>query len=59
MLDVPGPGEVLAGPCAVVAFAEEVPKSAWTGYRRIIKISPYARPEDGGAEKVEAWSGLI
>ncbi|KLU52777.1 hypothetical protein EL84_30540, partial [Paenibacillus sp. VT-400] len=22
----------------------------------MIKISPYARPEDGGAEKVEAWS---
>ncbi|MDT9721400.1 hypothetical protein QVE09_21085 [Paenibacillus sp. ClWae2A] len=56
VLDVPASGEVLAGPCAVVAFAEEVPKSAWAGYRRIIKISPYARPEDGGAEQVEAWS---
>lgn len=56
VLDVPASGEVLTGPCAVVAFAEEVPKSAWAGYRRIIKISPYARPEDGGAEKVETWS---
>ncbi|MBT2287359.1 hypothetical protein J7E78_28110 [Paenibacillus polymyxa] len=56
VLDVPTSGEVLAGPCAVVAFAEEVPKSAWAGYRRIIKISPYARLEDSGAEKVEAWS---
>ncbi|MCP1182609.1 hypothetical protein [Paenibacillus sp. 1781tsa1] len=59
VLDVPASGEVLAGPCAVVAFAEEVPKSAWAGYRRIIKISPYARPEDGGAEQVEAWSALL
>lgn len=56
VLDVPASGEVLVWPCAVVAFAEEVPKSTWAGYRRIIKISPYARPEDGGAEKVEAWS---
>lgn len=59
MLDVPASGEVLAGPCAVVAFAEEVPKSAWAGYRRIIKISPYTRPEDGGAEQVEAWSAHL
>lgn len=54
--DVPASGEMLTGPCAVVTFAEEVPKSAWAGYRRIIKISPYARPEDGGSEQVEAWS---
>ncbi|GAS80056.1 unknown protein [Paenibacillus amylolyticus] len=59
VLDVPASGEVLAGPCAIVAFAEEVPKSAWAGYRRIIKISPYARPEDGGTEQVEAWSALL
>ncbi|WP_342572119.1 hypothetical protein MKY85_06250 [Paenibacillus sp. FSL R5-0749] len=59
VLDVPASGEVLAGPCAVVAFAEEVPKSAWAGYRRIIKISPYARPEDGGAEQVEDWSAEL
>lgn len=59
VLDVPASGEVLAGPCAVVAFAEEVPKSAWAGYRRIIKISPYALPEDGGAEQVEAWSAEL
>jgi hypothetical protein len=59
VLDVPASGEVLTGPCAVIAFAEEVPKSAWAGYRRIIKISPYARPEDGGAEQVEAWSSLL
>ncbi|MFX3651130.1 MAG: hypothetical protein ACE3K2_04920 [Paenibacillus sp.] len=59
VLDVPASGEVLIGPCAVVAFAEEVPKSAWAGYRRIIKISPYARLEDGGAEQVEAWSALL
>ncbi|PYE48505.1 hypothetical protein DFQ00_10896 [Paenibacillus barcinonensis] len=54
--DVPASGEVLSGPCAVLSFAEEVPKSAWAGYRRIIKISPYARSEDGGAEQVEVWS---
>ncbi|MBB6023244.1 hypothetical protein HNR77_004344 [Paenibacillus sp. JGP012] len=54
--DAPASGEVLSGPCAVLAFAEEVPKSAWAGYRRIIKISPYARSEDGGAEQVEVWS---
>ncbi|WP_139331895.1 hypothetical protein [Paenibacillus amylolyticus] len=59
VLDVPASGEVLAGPCAIVTFAEEVPKSAWAGYRRIIKISPYARPEDGGTEQVEAWSALL
>lgn len=59
VLDVPASGEVLAGPCAVVAFAEEVPKSTWAGYRRIIKISPYVRPEDGGAEQVEAWSAHL
>lgn len=59
VLDVLASGVVLAGPCAVVAFAEEVPKSAWAGYRRIIKISPYARPEEGGAEQVEAWSAEL
>lgn len=57
--DIPASDEVLTGPCAVIAFAEEVPKSAWAGYRRIIKISPYARPEDGGAEQVEAWSAEL
>jgi len=57
--DIPASGEVLSGPCAVVAFAEEVPKSAWAGYRRIIKISPYARSEDGGAELVEVWSASL
>ncbi|PQP82973.1 hypothetical protein C0Q44_16560 [Paenibacillus sp. PCH8] len=57
--DVPSLGEVLSGPCAVITFAEEVPKSGWVGYRRIIKISPYARPEDGGAEQVEAWSAEL
>ncbi|WP_440117125.1 hypothetical protein [Paenibacillus sp. QZ-Y1] len=57
--DVPAQGEVLTGPSAVVTFAEEVPKSAWAGYRRVIKISPYARPEDGGAEQVEAWSAVL
>ncbi|QOS77358.1 hypothetical protein JNUCC31_21515 [Paenibacillus sp. JNUCC31] len=57
--DISAPGEVLTGPCAVIAFAEEVPKSAWAGYRRVIKISPYARPEDGGAEQVEAWSAVL
>lgn len=57
--DVPAPDEVLSGPCAVVVFAEEVPKSAWAGYRRIIKISPYARSEDGGAEQVEVWSAQL
>ncbi|MGQ8870866.1 hypothetical protein ACUTVW_01190 [Paenibacillus sp. TSA_86.1] len=57
--DIPASGEVLSGPCAVIAFAEEVPKSAWAGYRRIIKISPYARSEDGGAEQVEGWSALL
>ncbi|WP_079695186.1 MULTISPECIES: hypothetical protein [unclassified Paenibacillus] len=57
--DIAAPGEVLAGPCAVIAFAEEVPKSAWAGYRRIIKIFPYARPEDGGAEQVEVWSAAL
>ncbi|WP_458125640.1 hypothetical protein [Paenibacillus sp. Z3-2] len=56
VLDVPASGEMLTGSCAVVTFAEEVPKSSWAGYRRIIKISPYARPEDSGAEQVEAWS---
>lgn len=57
--DIPAPGEVLSGPCAVVAFAEEVPKSAWAGYRRIIHVYPYARSEDGGAEQVEAWSAQL
>ncbi|MFC9706955.1 hypothetical protein ACFTRD_02205 [Paenibacillus sp. NPDC056933] len=57
--DIPASGEGLTGPCAVIAFAEEVPKSAWAGYRRVIKISPYARPEDGGAEQVEAWSAVL
>lgn len=57
--DTPASDEVLSGPCAVIAFAEEVPKSAWAGYRRIIKISPYARSEDGGAEQVEVWSAEL
>lgn len=57
--DVPASGEVLSGPCAVAAFAEEVPKSTWAGYRRIIKISPYARQEDGGAEQIETWSAVL
>ncbi len=57
--DIPASGEVLSDPCAVVAFAEEVPKSAWAGYRRIIKISPYARSEDGGTELMEVWSEAL
>ncbi|NUU78523.1 hypothetical protein [Paenibacillus xylanilyticus] len=59
VLDVLSQGEVLTGPCAVIAFAEEVLKSAWAGYRRIIKISPYVRPEDGGAEQLEKWSAEL
>lgn len=54
--DLPPLDLILPGSCAVVTFAEEVQKSAWAGYRRIVKIWPYARVSNGGFEQVEAWS---
>ncbi len=57
--DALAPGELVNEPCAVIAFAEEVPKSSWAGYRRIIRIAPYARFTEGGAEQLEIWSSKL
>ena len=57
--DALAPGEPVNEPCAVIAFAEEVPKSSWAGYRRIIRIAPYARLTEGGAEQLEVWSSRL
>ncbi|MDQ0170251.1 hypothetical protein [Paenibacillus tundrae] len=57
--DALAPGELVNEPCAVIAFAEEVPKSSWAGYRRIIRIAPYARLTEGGAEQLEVWSSRL
>lgn len=54
--DLPPLDLILPGSCAVVTFAEEVQKSSWAGYRRIVKIWPYARISNGGFEQVEAWT---
>lgn len=54
--DLPPLDLILPGSCAVVTFAEEVQKSSWAGYRRIVKVWPYARLSNGGFEQVEAWT---
>ncbi|WP_411349282.1 hypothetical protein [Paenibacillus sp. WLX2291] len=55
VLDIQLPDVGLSGASAVITFAEEVQKSSWVGYRRIVKIWPYALPGSGGMEQVEAW----
>ncbi|GGI97037.1 hypothetical protein GCM10008022_02070 [Paenibacillus hunanensis] len=59
VLDILPVTAALAGPCAVITFAEEVQKSSWAGYRRIVKIWPYAAPTAGGMEQVEAWCDVL
>jgi len=59
VLDLPLPDTVLTAPCAVITFAEEIQKSSWAGYRRIIKIWPYAQLAAGGMEIVESWSEQV
>ncbi len=55
VLDIQLPNIGINGACATITFAEEVQKSSWAGYRRIVKIWPYALPGEGGMEQVEAW----
>ncbi|WP_145407347.1 hypothetical protein [Paenibacillus xylanexedens] len=57
--DALAPGELVNEPCAVVAFAEEVPKSSWAGYRRIIRIAPYVGLTEGGTEQLEVLSSKL
>ncbi|WP_128100653.1 hypothetical protein [Paenibacillus sp. DCT19] len=52
-------GELVNEPCAVIAFAEEVPKSSWAGYRRIIRIAPYVGLTEGGTEQLEVLSSKL
>ncbi|ANF95973.1 hypothetical protein [Paenibacillus bovis] len=59
VLDLPLPDTVLTAPCVVITFAEEIQKSSWAGYRRIIKIWPYAQLAGGGMEIVEGWSEKV
>lgn len=59
VLDLPLPDTVLTAPCAVITFAEEIQKSSWVGYRRVIKIWPYAQLAAGGMETVESWCEKI
>lgn len=57
--DLPLSGQTFAGLGAVVAFGEEIRKSDWAGYRRIVKIWPYADEAAGGFDKVEELAGKI
>ncbi len=59
VFDLPSATATLNAPCAVITFAEEVQKSAWAGYRRIVKVSPYVTPAAGGMEQIEAWCALL
>jgi hypothetical protein len=59
VLDIPLATTSLSGSCAVITFAEEVQKSSWAGYRRIVKVWPYAAPTAGGMEQVEAWCDVL
>ncbi|MFD1885909.1 hypothetical protein [Paenibacillus wenxiniae] len=59
VLDIPIATTSLSGSCAVITFAEEVQKSSWAGYRRIVKVWPYAAPTAGGMEQVEAWCDVL
>lgn len=57
--DLPLSGQTYAGLGAVVAFGEEIRKNDWAGYRRIVKIWPYADEAAGGFDKVEELAGKI
>jgi len=57
--DLPSSGQMYTGLGAVVAFGEEIRKNDWAGYRRIVKIWPYADEAAGGFDKVEELAGQI
>ncbi|GGH76189.1 hypothetical protein [Saccharibacillus endophyticus] len=57
--DLPSSGQTYTGLGAVVTFGEEIRKNDWAGYRRIVKIWPYADEAAGGFDKVEELAGQI
>lgn len=57
--DLPIGGQSYADFGAVVTFGEEIRKNDWIGYRRIIKVWPYADEASGGFEKIEELAGRI
>ncbi|MWJ30803.1 MULTISPECIES: hypothetical protein [Saccharibacillus] len=57
--DLPVVGSALGGFGAVVTFGEEIRKNDWIGYRRIVKVWPYADAASGGFDKIEELAGRI
>nr|WP_302725383.1 hypothetical protein [Saccharibacillus sp. CPCC 101409] len=57
--NLPPAGQPYAGYGAVVTFGEEIRKNDWAGYRRIVKVWPYADEEAGGFDKVEELAAGI
>lgn len=57
--DLPPAGQSYSGFGAAVTFGEEIRKNDWAGYRRIVKVWPYADPASGGFGKVEELAGQI
>ncbi|MEJ8306583.1 hypothetical protein [Saccharibacillus sacchari] len=57
--DLPSTGQIYTGIGAVVTFGEEIRKNDWAGYRRIVKIWPYADEAAGGFDKVEELAEKI
>ncbi|MCQ4086672.1 hypothetical protein [Saccharibacillus sp. JS10] len=56
---MPSLGHPYIGYGAVISFAEEIQKSEWVGYRRIIKIFPYADETAGSFATVERLASQI
>ncbi|OWR33042.1 hypothetical protein CDO73_00605 [Saccharibacillus sp. O23] len=57
--DLPPAGQSYSGFGASVTFGEEIYKNDWAGYRRIVKVWPYADAASGGFGKIEELAGKI
>lgn len=57
--DLPPAGQSYSGFGASVTFGEEIYKNDWAGYRRIVKVWPYADAPSGGFGKIEELAGKI
>ncbi|OWA34359.1 hypothetical protein B9G55_18795 [Saccharibacillus sp. O16] len=57
--DLPSVLQSLTGFGVIVTFGEEIRKNDWAGYRRIVKIWPYADLAAGGFSRVEELAEKI
>ncbi|MDR9855971.1 hypothetical protein RJP21_20405 [Paenibacillus sp. VCA1] len=54
LYDVQPPADGAAEPCGVIAFGEEIWKSAWAGYRQVVRLKLYAGA--AGLDQADQWA---